>query len=125
MKREPVEATPRKAMSPARRIRIWNARGGKCCKCGLDVDWSGPNVVLDHIVPIWLGGSEDDSNVQVLHRACDAPKTANDAKVRAKVKRLHKKASGFEKKGPRLRSRGFDKTRTRRFDGSVVKRAPP
>jgi 5-methylcytosine-specific restriction endonuclease McrA len=122
MNRESVEATPRKAMSPARKLRIWSRWSGLCGECGDPVDALGPGVVYDHIVALWLGGPETDKNLMPLHRECDRVKTASDARVRAKIKRLHKKAAGFEKKGPRLQSRGFDKTRIRRFGGSVVRK---
>lgn len=38
---------------------------------------------LDHIVPLWKGGSEDDSNLQGLCSACHAEKSAREAAERA------------------------------------------
>lgn len=38
---------------------------------------------LDHVVPLWKGGSEDDSNMQGLCHACHAEKTATEAAERA------------------------------------------
>lgn len=48
-----------------------------------------------------------------------------DKKVEAKIKRVRRK-HGLDpdnrKPRPRMRSKGFDKTRTRRFDGTIVRR---
>jgi 5-methylcytosine-specific restriction protein A len=38
---------------------------------------------VDHIVPVWAGGSEDDSNLQSINRECHNLKTAREAKRRA------------------------------------------
>lgn len=38
---------------------------------------------LDHVVPLWKGGSEHDSNMQGLCHACHAEKTAKEATERA------------------------------------------
>ena len=38
---------------------------------------------LDHIVPLWQGGSESDSNRQWLCRAHHKEKTAEEAKLRS------------------------------------------
>lgn len=41
-------------------------------------------VVLDHIVPLWKGGADDESNYQGLCDECHKAKTADEAKERAK-----------------------------------------
>lgn len=38
---------------------------------------------LDHVVPLWKGGSEDDSNMQGLCSTCHAEKSAREAAERA------------------------------------------
>jgi 5-methylcytosine-specific restriction endonuclease McrA len=118
MTRELVQATPRKAMTKARRLRLYLACKGRC-ECGVKVPMDG--TTIDHRIQLWMGGADDDSNLRFFCKACDKPKTAKDAGDRAKVKRILSREAG-ERKPSRLRSRGFDKSKTKRFDGSVVLR---
>lgn len=39
--------------------------------------------VVDHIVPLWAGGSDEDENKQLLCTECHDAKTAREAAVRA------------------------------------------
>ena len=41
-------------------------------------------VVPDHIIPLWQGGADDDSNLQSLCQAHHDEKTAREAAERAK-----------------------------------------
>jgi 5-methylcytosine-specific restriction enzyme A len=41
-------------------------------------------VVVDHIVPLWAGGSDEDSNKQTLCNPCHDAKTAREAAQRAR-----------------------------------------
>ncbi len=40
--------------------------------------------VVDHIVPLWQGGSDEDSNKELLCDPCHDTKTAGEATQRAK-----------------------------------------
>ena len=103
--REPVQPTPRGAMTKARRLRIYLACNGRC-ECGVKVPMAG--TVIDHRIPLWMGGADDDANLRFLCGPCDKPKTAKDAADRASVKRIHKRLSS-DRKPSRLQSRGFQK----------------
>jgi hypothetical protein len=112
--REPVEPDDRGAMTPARKRRIWEARGGKCWMCGQAVPVEGRDVRYDHKLPLELGGSDDDANLWPLHREpCDRIKTAADRKRIDKMRRQETMQLGREKPPTRtpLRSRGFSPTR--------------
>lgn len=39
----------------------------------------------EHIVPLWKGGADDDSNLQTLCESCHAVKTASEAAERASL----------------------------------------
>lgn len=39
---------------------------------------------VDHIVPLWQGGSDDDTNKELLCDPCHAEKTAREARERAR-----------------------------------------
>lgn len=108
MKREDVLATPRRAMTEARKRRIWEREKGKCWMCGKVTEMLGPSVRYDHRIPIELSGSEDDSNVFPLHREpCDRIKTKADANKIAKMRRLRKKENPETRKPSTLRGRPF------------------
>jgi len=40
-------------------------------------------VAVDHIVPLWKGGSDEDANKELLCQPCHDVKTAREAKERA------------------------------------------
>jgi 5-methylcytosine-specific restriction endonuclease McrA len=118
---ETVEATPRKAMTTARKHAIWLAHDGRCADCRRPVPMVGEGVIYDHDVQLWLGGAEDDAQVRPLCSTCNVAKTAADATTRGHVKRLIRKNT--ESRPPsRLKSRGFDRSRARKFSGKVVER---
>ena len=50
---------------------------GVCRSCGR------LGIVVDHIVPLWAGGSDDESNKQLLCDACHNSKTKREAAERA------------------------------------------
>jgi 5-methylcytosine-specific restriction endonuclease McrA len=65
--------------------------------------------VIDHRIPLWMGGADDDANLRFFCPACDKPKTAKDATVRAKVKRIIAKSDPDTRKPSRMKSRPFSK----------------
>jgi 5-methylcytosine-specific restriction endonuclease McrA len=74
------------------RMRAWLAMhcNWKCYKCGDDVKEG--KYVLDHIIPIAIGGAEfDESNLQILCDRCNKEKTAQDSKLIAKQRDIEKK----------------------------------
>jgi len=110
MSREAVEATPRKAMTPARRRRVRERQGDLCACDGCVELW----VDVDHVVPLELGGADDDENLEGLCKAHHKEKTKADAKRIAKARRLRKREAGEKrrrgreiKSNPKIRSAGF------------------
>jgi hypothetical protein len=67
--------------------------------------------------------AEDGAHLSV---ACHGIKTVTDQKYRAKrnrhTVRKDRPKPGWFQSGQKMKSRGFDKTHTKRFDGSVVRR---
>lgn len=49
----------------AGRLRLWTERGQCCEACGQFVEYPG-GFEVDHIVPLALGGPDDDANKQLL-----------------------------------------------------------
>ena len=67
---------------------------------------------FDHAIPLIVGGSNRETNLQLLCHECHARKTKLDVKIKAKVARVRNTKLGIRK--PRT-IRAW-----RRFDGSPV-----
>ena len=111
--------TERKSISKAMRARVVLSYYGRCAVCCHKFE-AGERIDIDHIHQLATGGADDESNLRPLHPWCHKIKTREDAKVRGKIRRL----SGETKKRPAkpIQSRGFDRTKSRRFDGTVTTR---
>ena len=53
--------------------KLFDLQRGKCACCGTEL---GDNYHLDHIMPIALGGSNSDGNIQLLRQTCNNQKRA-------------------------------------------------
>lgn len=53
--------------------KLFQAQRGKCACCKLDL---GDNYELDHVLPLALGGLNEDANMQLLRKACNRQKHA-------------------------------------------------
>lgn len=53
--------------------RLFGLQRGKCACCGLPL---GNDYHLDHIMPLALGGTNTDDNIQLLRAACNMQKRA-------------------------------------------------
>lgn len=61
-------------LSPGIAERLFKLQRGKCaCGCGQPL---GDNYHLDHIMPLALGGSNTDENIQLLTASCNSQKNA-------------------------------------------------
>jgi 5-methylcytosine-specific restriction protein A len=88
--------TKRKRLSVADKVAIF-VRHNECCHiCGLSV--VGKPWEVEHIIPLALGGADDESNWAPAHKACHAPKTAEDVADIARAKRREAKHLGIRKR---------------------------
>ena len=60
-------------LSPDIIQRLFKLQKGKCACCKLPL---GDNYHLDHIMPVKLGGRNEDSNMQLLRQRCNNQKSA-------------------------------------------------
>ena len=96
-------------MAKARRLRVWEAHKGHCHLCCLPIK-QGEAWHVEHIIALACGGADDDANMAPAHIDCHAPKTRDDVRMAAKIKRVAARHVGA--KPPlkqRIANRGFDK----------------
>lgn len=107
----------RKHVKKAVREAVWERDGGACVECG------SSDVQLEHELPDWLGGAPSVENLRLLCVACHKVKTRRDVKIIAKAKRqrrYHETGRSRARKGPPMRSRGFQGWRN--FKGEIVRK---
>lgn len=126
--REPVDATPRKQFSPARRMRVLGNQGWWCANCGVRLADGRTRIILlsfeiDHRLPLELGGSNDDANLEALCVPCHHLKTAADVARIAKARRIRRKEAGETRPKRPITGRNLSDSRLRRkMSGEVVPR---
>lgn len=92
----------------------------RCKICGEELQ-PGQNIQFDHIHADVHGGPHEFENLRPVHYdPCHKKKTKADVQANAKVKRIQ--AGGRKRRGPGLKSPGFNKKLRRKFSGTVEKR---
>jgi hypothetical protein len=124
----------RKRLTPKERVALWSAQRGLCgCGCGELLN-SREGVVGEHtFFFVSLGCSEKPD--KLYRKPCALKKTngpRGDINTIAHTKRLAEQSTQADKRSKRgfsliqgktkIETRGFDKSRTRGFDGKVRER---
>jgi hypothetical protein len=65
-----LDDTPSRHIPREVRQRVWQRYGGRCAECG-----AAHYLEFDHVIPVAKGGSNSDSNVQLLCRGCNLKKS--------------------------------------------------
>lgn len=130
--REPEypETHARKYLSDKQRAELCLKQHGKCAGCKIKPrhGWE-----YDHIIELWEGGTNDAANFQAFGSArdckCHVKKTRAAAARRAKMRRLRGETGQRARRERRghssiqgrkeIAGRGFNKAKTRGFDGKV------
>lgn len=93
------------------------------CGCGCGERLEAGNIDEEHSRPVaLLGEAKPDS---LWRRECHKAKTKGDVKRIAKAKRQGGETGQCarrERNGPRLKSRGFDRTLSKKFSGKVIRK---
>jgi 5-methylcytosine-specific restriction protein A len=106
--------TKRRSISNAMRVRIFDTAGGVCHLCKLPINATrGEKWHVEHIKPLWEGGSDDEKNMAPAHVDCHATKSAEESAPRAKGTRQRAKHIGAVKPKGQLRGPGFAKSEKR------------
>lgn len=84
--------------------------------------------IREHMHALGLGGADTPDNWRLVHKECADRKTngtkATSAGSDTQLMAKHRRLTGKNKPKPKrkVQSRGFDKTLTKRLDGTVVRR---
>lgn len=107
-----VPSTPRRSMSPTRRLRIWEAHGGVCILCKTKIDGVRDAWTVEHVRALGLGGDDTDANCGPAHERCRRIKDKDDVARIAKAKRIKAAHIGIK------RPSKFQKPKDMKFDWS-------
>lgn len=102
----------RRRITQALRVRVHDRHEGRCHICRLKIDTPKQSWDVEHIKPLWLGGSDDESNMAPAHKSCHQGKSAEETTPRAKGTRIRARHLGLKK--PRTI------TRWRKFNREIV-----
>lgn len=108
--------TARRSLSPLQRLKIFEAAKGVCHLCEQRIQ-VGQAWEVEHVRPLALGGSDDESNMRPAHKACHKDKTKTDAASWSKAKRVKAKLYGIKR-----RSSLSHPTLRKKMNGEVVLR---
>lgn len=109
----------RSSLSTMRRLAVFEANDGRCHLCGGNIV-AGEKWEVEHVRPLSMGGEDGGDNLRPAHVACHAAKTADEAPIRAKAKRIKAKHLGIRKPSKFPASR--DGKWKQKVGGGVVRR---
>lgn len=115
----------RRRWTSLRRAALFVDHDGQCHICGLKIDAVREGFDVDHIIPLALGGEDDEANCRPAHTRCHrgaGGKTADDLAQIAKAKRVRARHLGAREPSrmPGAKSSRWKK----KLDGTVVLREP-
>lgn len=84
----------RRSWTTLRKLKVFEAHKGKCHICGTVIDGTREAWELEHIIPVAMGGADDETNAAPAHVACHKGKTATDKGQIAKANRVRAKHNG-------------------------------
>lgn len=120
-----VGTTPRKALTPTQRLKLFEAFQGRCVLCDRKIE-AGEPWIDEHLRALGLGGTNAAENRGPAHKACADAKTFGkdgDLARIAKAKRVKMRHLGIrQRKGPPLPG-SKDSPWKRKMDGTLVRRS--
>lgn len=120
--REPEEwigATPDTPVPDRVKLRVFRRYDGRCYLTGTKIR-TGDAWDVEHVKAVGLGGENRERNLRPALKEPHKVKTKADTARIRKADRQARAHLGLKPKPKRpLKSRGFDKTRRKRMDGTV------
>ena len=84
----------RKPRNAKERARLFKLFSGKCYLCQGSIDGTREAWEIEHVIPLELGGADEDSNLQLAHAKCHKAKTSKDVGDIARAKRREARHTG-------------------------------
>ncbi len=112
----------RKSWTLLRKARVFEAHNGVCHICGDKIDGTREAWELEHIIPIAMGGEDDESNAAPAHVVCHKGKTATDKAQIAKANRVRAKHMGAKARTKSTFPGSRASKWKRKVSGEVVRR---
>ena len=112
----------RRTWTMHRKMAVFIAFEGRCHICGGQIDGTREPWELEHIIPIAMGGDDDETNAAPAHVSCHAQKTTTDRKQIAKANRVRAKHNGAKKLAQRLIPGSKGSGLRKKISGEVVRR---
>lgn len=84
----------RKSWTMLRKMKVFETHKGVCHICGGNIDGTREAWELEHIIPIAMGGEDNEANAAPAHSSCHKGKTATDKAQIAKANRVRAKHNG-------------------------------
>ena len=112
----------RRRLTKLARVRIFDRAHGLCHLCGFRIQVGQP-WECSHIVSLWAGGTDDESNMAPAHKKhCHRTKTDEEASDRSKEVRIRARHLGIKNEnGPKLPA-GRESNWRKTVAGKVVER---
>lgn len=85
-----IGKTPDTPAPPRVRVRVFDAKGGRCHRCGRKIA-AGDRWTLEHLKAVINGGANRESNLDVTCDWCLPAKNAEDVAEKSKVYRTRAK----------------------------------
>jgi 5-methylcytosine-specific restriction endonuclease McrA len=86
----------RRSWTAKRKLAVFLDHGGQCHICGGKIDGVRERWELEHIIPVAMGGADDETNAAPAHESCHAGKTKADVAQIAKANRVRAKHNGVK-----------------------------
>lgn len=112
----------RKRRTPQAREAICLAHGWVCVICTGKIDPVREKWILEHLLALAAGGSDDDENLGPAHYKCAIEKTKDDVKTIAKINRVRSKHLGTKVKSGRPMPGTIRSGIKKKMNGSVERR---
>jgi 5-methylcytosine-specific restriction enzyme A len=118
-----IGANPDAKVPPRVRLRIFEREGGRCWISGRKI-MVGDKWDLDHKLALCNGGTHSEDNLFPALKDKHKAKTRADVRQKSDTARKRQKHLGIKTdSGRKLQSRGFDKTRRKKMNGTVEVRS--
>lgn len=114
-----IGATPDTAVPDRVRVRVFEAKDGRCHSCGRKIG-AGERWTCEHVVALINGGENREKNLDVTCDWCLPAKNAADVAVKSKSYRVKKRRLGIRKRSAFACSK--DSPFKKKLTGEVVRR---